>query len=357
MEVGDGANSVRGMDGAAYAAWRDWQATSGPEALVAAAVLAPSPHNSQPWSFRISGNAIDVHADLSRATGALDPYGRELHIGLGCALENLMLAASAHGYRTSVELLPAPGHVAHVGLAPGPVHRSELYDAIGKRHTDRSAYADRAVAAELLERMSALADAGPRLVWVTDTAHVGRLMVDAARAVTQDEAQSRDGYQLVRSSRADVERFKDGLTLDTMAMPALLTAILKRLPPTGRSRADAFWVRTTERTQTRTAAAYGFVAVPDSSDDRARIDGGRLLERVHLWTTANGLSLQHMNQLTERVDRERELSLEPVFGAAVQALMPDGLQALAAFRIGYARGSAGRRLSPRRPVAEVLVSS
>lgn len=354
MDTARGAHSVGAMKGPAYSAWRDWQDVLGPTALVAAAVLAANPHNSQAWTFRIAEDAIDLYADAGRSTGALDPLDRELHVGLGCALENLLLAAPANGYAPTLTLLPEPGHVAHVALAPGPEERSPLYAAIGHRHTDRSAFAARPVPADRLERMAALAEEGTRLLWISDTARVGRLMVDAARAVTRDEEQSRDSYRLLRSSRAEVERHKDGLTVDVMGMPALTTRLAKLLPATSRPRADAFWVRSTERTQTRTAAAYGFVVVPDAASDHDRLQGGRLLQRVHLWATADGLALGHMNQLTERADRERQLGLEPVFTSALRELVPDGWEALAAFRIGYARTRAGQRQSPRRPVAEVV---
>jgi len=353
MERGRGAPSVGAMKGPAYTAWRQWQDTSGPSALVAAAVLAANPHNRQAWTFRIADDAIDVFADLNRSTGALDPLNRELYVGLGCALENLLLAAPANGYAATLTQLPEPGHVAHVTLAPGPVERSPLYEAIPHRHTDRSAFAERPVPAAVLAQLAALAQDGTRLVWAQDTAHVGRLLVDAARAVTRDEAQSRDSYRLLRSSNRDVQRHKDGLTLDVMGMPALTTRLAKLLPATSRPKADAFWIKTTERTQTRTAAAYGFVAVPDSADDRDRLSGGRLLQRIHLWATANGLALGHMNQLTERADRERQLGLEPVFTHAVERLTPNGWDVLATFRLGYARGRDGQRESPRRPAAEV----
>lgn len=354
MERARGRPSVGAMKGPAYAAWRDWQAERGPAALVAAAVLAANPHNSQAWTFRIADDAIDLYADLGRSTGALDPLHRELHVGLGCALENLLLAAPANGYRATLTLLPESGHVAHVALAPGPVERSPLYEAIPHRHTDRSAFAALPVPAAVLERLAALAEDGTRLLWAADTAHVGRLLVDAARAVTRDEEQSRDSFRLFRASAADIERHKDGLTLDVMGLPALTTRLAKLLPATSRPKADAFWVKSTERTQTRTAAAYGLVAVPDGACDRDRLNGGRLLQRAHLWATANGLALGHMNQLTERVDRERQLGLEPEFTTAAQRLTPAGWDLLATFRLGYPRTRAGRRESPRRPAAEVV---
>jgi len=137
--------------GPAYQPWRDWQtdASAGPLALERAGILAASPHNTQPWLFRVSNSSIELYADTKRNTGALDPYLREQHISLGCALENLMLAAGASGYSASVSLLPGklepspanqPQLVARVELAPGARQKNELYDVIPLRHTNRNPY-------------------------------------------------------------------------------------------------------------------------------------------------------------------------------------------------------------------------
>ena len=56
-------------EGDAYAQWGLWNDPSlrgPPLALVAAAVLAANPYDTQPWLFRISDDAIEVLADLSR---------------------------------------------------------------------------------------------------------------------------------------------------------------------------------------------------------------------------------------------------------------------------------------------------
>ena len=60
-------------EGDAYAPWGLWNDPSlrgAPLALVAAAVLAANPHDTQPWLFRISDDAIEVLADLSRKSRA-----------------------------------------------------------------------------------------------------------------------------------------------------------------------------------------------------------------------------------------------------------------------------------------------
>src|ERR1051326_1539782 len=82
------------------------QQTKGPLDLVRAAILAANPHNSQPWLFHVTQTQIDLFADRRRNLGTVDPFLREMHIGLGCALENLLLAAAANGYSTQVTFLP-----------------------------------------------------------------------------------------------------------------------------------------------------------------------------------------------------------------------------------------------------------
>jgi len=349
--------------GGAYDAWRDWQKGPGPLALVSAAILAANPHDYQAWLFRVTSSRIDLFADRARSLGSIDPFQREMYTGLGAALENLLQATPAHGYRARLTLMPTPAqpvHAARIDLTPGPRRRSALYEAIPDRHTDRSAYTSEAVAPAALTRMSALAGGlpGARLYWFTSEAQraaIGALMIGAARAITRDPQQSRDGFRLFRSSWDAIQQHKDGLTLDAQGLSALTAAVAKMLPAESRSAGDRFWVTQTRDTHTRTAAAYGIVAVADATDNTHRLTGGRLLERTHLWTAANGLALQHMNQMTERADRERQLSLPPRFGPAVQGLIPDpGWQPLVTFRVGHAASRDGRRKSPRRPVRDVV---
>lgn len=127
--------------GPAYVPWQAWRETPGPLGAVASAVLAASPHNTQPWAFGVGADAIDVFLDDTRGTGAVDPLGREQYIGLGCALENLVLGSRARGLRPAVTLLPdgtGGGRVAQVALAADTPQPSPLYDAIGRRHAGRT---------------------------------------------------------------------------------------------------------------------------------------------------------------------------------------------------------------------------
>jgi nitroreductase len=349
--------------GPAYAPWATWQDQEGLQALVGAAILAPNPHNTQPWLFRLAPGRIDLFADPSRNIGAIDPYKREKYVGLGAALENLLLAAQANGYASRVTLLPAGPHSTHaarVGLAPTRPQTSDLYRQIARRHTNRYPYRQgKAIPAAALAAMAALGSAetaNARVFWftgATQRAQIGELLVSATEAIIADADQSRSDYDWFRQSWDEIQRQRDGITVDAAGLSDLTAALAKLLPAQSRTATDEAWLDATRDRQAKTAAAYGILAVHDATDNRQRLEGGRLLERIHLWITGHGLALQHMNQLTERADRELELAIKPRFGDALGELLPSGWQALTTVRIGYPTHTPHK--SPRRPLEAVII--
>jgi nitroreductase len=372
LVAGSGALGYRAYDqgvlevgqGPAYAPWSSWREQEGVLRLIGAAVLAPSPHNAQGWLFRVSAGRVDLYADRSRWTGATDPFRREQYVGLGAALENLVLAAEADGYAPRVRLLPegaGSSHVARIELARSSPRASTLYAQIPQRHTNRYAYVEgKAVSAAALSAMAGLADStavGTRLFWFTGAGQrgeIGDLLVQATEALIADPDQSASDFAWFRQSWDEIQRQRDGITVDAAGLSDLVAALGKLLPAQSRTATDDAWLTATRDRQTKTAAGYGIVAVRDAQDDRQRLQGGRLLERIHLWATGNGLALQHMNQLTERADRELQLALAPRFGDALRQLLPSGWQALSTFRVGYPTHAPHK--SPRRAVSAVILA-
>ncbi len=100
-----------GGEGAAYAPWNNLEgnAADGIMRPLRAAILAANPHDTQPWLFQVKDNAITLFADRARNLGSFDPFRREMHLGLGAALENLALAAAASDFRRSI--MPVDGRL------------------------------------------------------------------------------------------------------------------------------------------------------------------------------------------------------------------------------------------------------
>ena len=356
---------VLGGDAAATEPWRSWrgEATEGPLALVAAAVLAASPHNTQPWRFAVGGDRIELHADDSRHLGAIDPLRRELHLGLGCALENLLLAAGPHGFAARATCLPAgdaAAPVARIELASAPPTSSALYEAIPRRHTHRGPYRlESPIAASTLAELEALAADLPqtRLVWWSAAAERARFAsatVAATRAIVADEEQSRVSHAWMRFDADEIARRRDGLTVDALGLPPLLGAVVKLLPAPSRRRLDAGWLAATEEVHTATAPLFGAVAVRDPRDRPSRLAAGRLWQRLQLRAGLEGIAGQPLSQLVERRDREQELGLAPEFGDALGELLGSrDWHAVLPFRLGIPTRPSGP--SPRRTLESVVL--
>jgi hypothetical protein len=351
-------------EGPAYDAWRQWNdgPAGSPHRLLRAAILAANPHNTQPWRFAVRPGWIDVHADRTRHIGTIDPFLREMHIGLGCALENLLLAAPAAGWDTRVALFPNrgdPSHVARVTLARGTSALSPLYAAIPQRHTNRGAYDPRPLPESALRALGELGADLPEVSvrWFSAAdarREIGAHIVAASHAIADDAEQSRDSGAWFRNSWQEVQQKRDGLTIDAQALPDWMRVAAKMLPPVSAARADRLWIETTRDVQVATAPAFGLLRVRDPADNAQRVQGGRLWQRMHLWGQAQGIAMQPLNQMAERADREKVLGIEPRFRRVLEGLAGEGgWQALMPFRLGHPTVAA--LASPRRSMEEVLL--
>jgi len=313
---------------------------------------------------------VTLRADPARSLGAFDPYRREMHVGLGCALENMARAARAIGYEAAVTLAggrlagpaspPSPTPVATLDLTPARPRPDALFDAIGRRHTDRGAYdAGRPVPSEVLEAMweTFKEDLDVRLFLFTapaERAQFGAAVVAATAAIVADAPMVADSQRWFRHRRADVERLRDGLTLDAAGLSPLVTAAAKILPPASPETSHRYWLDATRDVQVPTTPLFGFIATRELYDRGLALRAGRLWQRLHLLATSRGLASQPINQPVEMVDRERVLGRPPHAATTLAALTgaPEWKPTFA-FRMGVPARAAGP--SPRRPVEAVLL--
>jgi hypothetical protein len=218
--------------------------------LIAAAARAPSIHNTQPWRFRLSGNVVELHADLARQLHAVDPDGREMLVSCGGALFGLRLGLRRLGYVPEVSVLPDAarpslvGRVWPVGTAPLTSHEAEMIAALPHRHTHRGPFAPGDVSRRLVAglRMDAVAERAD-LVVIRQADQLSAL-IDLVTAAAAEQAGSqgivaeRDAW--VRpagiavadgiSARARVGPQADGDDLCASATDTDAAGLLRRLP-------------------------------------------------------------------------------------------------------------------------------
>ena len=354
--------------GPPYAPWDEWRGTAldGNRRPLRAAILAASPHDTQPWRFAVSPDAIEVYADRARHLGAFDPFRREMHLGLGCAIENLVRAAQAFGMTADVQptigrlelsLGPQPVMAARVALGAGQASRDPLFDAIPRRHTNRGPYRDQPIEAERLRGLADLAS-GPnlRVAFLSEVGarrEMAAVIIAATERIIADPEMSMDSFRWIRTGRREIWRHRDGVTIETSGADRLVTVAGKLLPDLDAAKTDRFWLKTTREVHTTTAPVFGMILVRDRLDMAQAIEAGRAWQRLHLTATAQGLAAQPLNQPVEMIDRNQMLERPDEFGRTLAKLAgATGWEPTFVFRLGYAKREALR--SPRRPLEDVV---
>ncbi len=362
---------VFGVPDTAIAAWRE--AAANPDVrrfVLAHALLAPNPHNMQPWIADFgpagaSADAVTLRLDTARLLPATDPFGRQIMMGAGAFLELLAMAAAERGHRAEIRLFPdgEPGErldakpFAHVRLLPEPsAARDPLFAAIFSRRTDRRAYdLARAPAAADLARLAA-ASAGLAVRFgVSGPEAPARTQAirDIARAAWKTELTTApaimESYHVLRVGSREIDRYRDGIAITKPMLVALTKAGLfdRSVPPAPDSQAITTQIADFDRV-TATTPVYLWL-VTEGNTRRLQIDAGRAYARVNLAGTLAGLAM-HPNQQSLQEYPQVEPHHRAIHALLDAALPRFTVQMLA--RLGHLpAGTAIADPAPRRGLA------
>jgi len=309
------------------------------EFLLRYAVLAPSGHNTQPWSFRIVNDGIEVYADYTRGLPIADPSNRELLISIGAAIANLRVAAAHFGFESTVLYGDAPA--AFVSLRetcdPNPQLR-RLFGAITKRHTARADFEPRAIDLDTLDQLCGFIETSDYLRFIVPHERIfaAELVEEADRTLMSNENWRAELAAWVRPNESESG---DGLTGDAFGIPGPLSAMapwLVRTLDLGEARG--------KQDRESVANAAGLIVITGDDDVPSLIRTGETLEQLLLVLTSLGIQYSFVNQPIQVPTLRREL----------WQLIRTPKRPQILIRIGYARGSASRPM-PRRPLASVTI--
>jgi hypothetical protein len=278
---------------------------------VAAAVMAPSSHNTQPWRFRISGDALDLFADQTRHLRVIDPERRQQVQSCGCALYNARVAVRSLGFRDEVTVMLVdgehPDHLATLRLHGMNVtsHDDQArMQALALRHTNRRAFLPRPVAAMHTDAMAADAELeGATLARILPDQKLAIAhLIDHADRLQLDDPAFRD--ELGRWLAPSGSMRRDGIPFAEKeygsAWPlAKLRAL--RSPQL----ASAFAQLEEERTLESPAIVVIGTAKDEATDWLAC---GQALEAVLLRATMLGLAASFLNQVLEIPELRRRVA-------------------------------------------------
>jgi hypothetical protein len=312
--------------------------------LLRYAILAPSGHNTQPWSFRITADGVEVLVDPNRRLPIVDPGDRELLMSLGAAITNLRVAAAHFSFESSVlyetrpeESLPVATIFVRETCSPD-ARLSSLFPAIMARHTNRQAYEpnsiDPVTFALLRDFSEEFAPFIEIIAEAQEKALISELVAKGDLLQNKDEGFRKELSFWVRPNTPDQY---DGITGDAFGIPDVVSGI----GPWFMRHFDVGLLQARhDRELTRAAAALIVIKADDSRVHL--IQAGEVLERLLLTLTAVGLQYSFMNQPIE-IDKLRPRLASILTGDAPPQLM---------LRIGYGRPI--RRPMPRRPLESVV---
>ncbi|GJL94543.1 MAG: hypothetical protein DHS20C05_09480 [Hyphococcus sp.] len=368
--VGCGIIAGRALHSDLSAAQRPWK-TLGQDLgdprlnALAYAILAPNPHNRQPWLVDLGEpGALTLYADLDRLLPETDPPNRQIVIGLGAFLEALRQAAAQQSLR--LETTPFPEGephptlderpVAHVRfIADESVEADPLFEAIPHRRTARIPFQqDRPVNADTLKQLdTVLRETDGYFEWVNDVENITSIKEICKQGWTIEATTPHTHHEstnLMRFGEKQINENPDGISLSGPFMEATRLAGVMTQEKMEDPNSIAFKGGLDfYNGLIDSAMAFGWL----STDGNTRIDQlnvGAGWLRLHLAATQAGLAMHPLSQVLQEFPEMTELYED--FHDFADIRQPARVQGL--FRFGYAKAPAP---SPRWPLETRILSA
>jgi hypothetical protein len=327
------------------------------------AILAPNPHNMQPWQARLDEeDALTIFCDPARLLPQTDPPNRQITVGFGCFLELLRQAAAARGFVMEETAFPEgepqptldARPIARIIFRPDEKVRADpLFDVVVERRTNRAPFEDRGVTQNVIDLIKQASVEGV-VAGATNDAARARALRDLARDAwtiewTLDRTR-RESIAVTRIGKAEIEAAPWGLALSGPVMEgAMVAGMLTRdnmdMPEQTAFRQSLdFYHRAID-------SAGAFVWTSTAANTRIdQLNAGKAWVRMQLEAQRLGVAfhplsqaLQEFPEMAPAYDRAHELMAHQD-GATVQMLA----------RIGYAASPAP---APREPLQSKLLKA
>jgi hypothetical protein len=334
--------------------------------VLASGILAPSPHNRQPWLIELSENnpnRMTLYSDLTRLLPETDPPNRQILIGLGAFIEAVSLAATGLGRSLTVEAFPQgvpnggldANPVAYLTLGPkGSAELDPLFTFLRDRRTNRLTFEDRAVPNDVLATIGAAISSGvTRWSSANDAVQCSELRgicqqgwrVEMGTPHTHEES-----VALTRIGRSEIAANPDGISLSGPAISAfsalgMLTRGKMRDPDSRAfSGTHDFYSDLID-----SARSFGWLMTMDNRRT-SQLAAGRDWIRLQLAATRAGVAFQPLSQVLQEFPEMSALYAD--LHRALSVTKPARIQGL--FRLGYAKAP---NPSPRWPWRTRLIDA
>lgn len=310
--------------------------------IIKYATKAPSGHNTQPWWFSLAESRIGIKPNDELALPVVDGDNRELYISLGCAMENLLIAATHFGYQAHIVQCDTVEIIVEL-TKDYKVVKDTLFHQIERRQTNRNVYNSKKIGNELLGKLQSIAMGENLKIYF---AEIGSPFADTLTQYIargnemqmSDKAFREELLSWMRFNGKQVKTTGDGLSYKVFGNPALPGVIAKPivrqfLKPDTQNKSDKKKIA---------SSSHLVLFTTKHNTIKEWIDLGRLLQRFCLTATELGIASAYCNQPCEVVSLANELR---------KTLSINGEYPTLLLRIGYADPMP---YSPRKKIEEVI---
>jgi hypothetical protein len=277
--------------------------------LIEAGSAAPSGDNCQPWRITVRDDTVRLYNLPARDISLFNFNQRASLVAHGAFIENVCIAAPAHGLKAMVTLFPDSGEkelVSEIQFLPSGGEIDPLVKVIPERCTNRRRYRGGVLDSKQMEILASTAAGFPqaqvRLFTGSDQNRLSGVISLNDRMIFENRELHSFLFDHIRWNDAEAEEAKDGMDIRTLELDAPTTYAFRlfrnfdfvsMLNRFGVSR----MIGMNAKKMAMSAAAIGIITMREESPVDF-ITSGRVLERVWLEATRQGLSFQMMTGIT-----------------------------------------------------------
>ena len=203
------------------------------------AVLAPSTHNTQPWLFKIEQFKCKIYYNSHLLLPEADVKKRDLFISMGCAVENLILAAKYFNVFDNIDYdhLESNEHIATINFRRFSIQKDKSYqkliESILSRRNARGIFGKEVVPEHLLANIfSVVGDYltdGISINLVSAKDQIGELALLTAEGLKIAYKRSSFRKEMSHWMTNNFTKRKEGIPGYALKMPFLLSFIIPGL--------------------------------------------------------------------------------------------------------------------------------
>jgi hypothetical protein len=304
------------------------------------ASLAPSGHNTQPWTVKVLGpKHWIIGSDKKRWLPAVDPENRELLLGIGAFIENLVIAAGAFGYKADIQVIaknPSDPDIVDIQLKKGRTFDFPL-EKIRKRRTVRSGYGDQEIKAEdlkyitkhVIKSCTVVDVPSPHSFYFPNTSPQGRYLQEGTIEANRKQA-FRDPAQeelanWIRWSNKEGRTHRNGLTPESMEIKGMGGLFVRSFYDRASVLKKSFREQTVDivSKQVKTCGGWLIITSQDSSIPTL-IEYGRVWENMLLKIREKMIAIHPMTQMLEEEPWKKQIAKELGLNGEVQWILRTG---------------------------------